>query len=145
MAYDPTLTPKEQDEARTSGSVYTVEVQLKKTKVDRMKEIVSNISMDEDSVKAFYYGMKANLLHIVSGVVGILTLTLWEPNLAIRYITLNAKHSAIARQRRIKAEAERAARQQALVDAIKDESKEKEPELSDDEKMEDWLRKYKES
>lgn len=145
MTYDPTLTAKENDEARSSGSVYTIEVKLQKSRFERFKAILNDISMDEHSVKSFYYGMKANLLYVVSGVIGLVTLTLWEPNLSIRSITLRAKHSSIAREHKLEAEKERVAKETALIEAIKEESKPKEPELSDEEKMEDWLKRYKES
>lgn len=147
MTYDPTLTPKEQDEQKDApqgGATYRIEYRENKTLMGRIKTIINSINTDADSIKTFYYAMKSSLLYVAQGLVGLVTLTLWQPNWTTRAITLRAKHSQMARATRNKKEQAKYEASMALVDAIKAETTEKVPELSADEKMEEWIRKFKE-
>lgn len=140
MTYDPTMTPKQAEEAEKS--TVTINVGVAKTPLERLKTFFSKVSFDKDTLKMFAYKMQLQLGYILQGLVGLITLTIYTPTLTYTANCNIAKQKFVMRRKLEEKQAlEADGEEKSEAPSQKSDKSEKKDKFQE---MEDWLKSYTE-
>jgi hypothetical protein len=127
MSYDPTVKPVDMDSeveeaVKKDDGLYEVKVSLKKTKMELLKTYINSIrSIDKHDMRVLGYGMWLNAAYVLYGLLGLITLTWYQP------IRLTAIPSL------------KLSRELARVGAIRKQAKEREEQLKKEQELEEVI------
>jgi hypothetical protein len=149
MSYDPTVKPVDMDseveEAVKKGDgLYEVQVSLKKTKMELLKTYINSIrSIDKHDMRVLGYGMWLNAAYVLYGLLGLITLTWYQPIrlTAIPSLKLSRELARVGAIRKQAKEREEQLKKEQEIEAVI-ANKPTHPQVIEDD-METWMKKMR--